>query len=157
MSAKARVGLWVYTALIVLALLYIALFNPGDDLGESQAVTWLGLTFSIYPGQSAILQFLGTFIVAMSIMPSLFERRPDGSTPRLVPITATVGSAVVMIGQAVESIVEASLVPDMVPAMVPAFLVVIVFYVAPIWILAALWPALKQFYERLKSRPKSGG
>ncbi len=131
MSAKARFGLWLYTGTIVVIVLYIALFNPDDALGKSQTVTWLGFRFSTYPGQSAIVQFLGTFIVAMSIMPYLFERRLNGSTPRLVPITATVGSAVVMIGQVIEGIDEISLVP--------AFFVVILFYVLPVWIVVVGW------------------
>ena len=144
MSPKARFGLWLYTGAFVLILLYMALVNPDDALGESQTITWLGFPFSTYPGQSALLQFLGTFIVAMGVMPSLF----NSSIPRFVPITATVGSAVVMIGQAIESIEEASLLPDMAPAMVPAFLFVIVFYVAPVWIVVALWPALKRRFMR---------
>ena len=144
MSPNARFGLWLYTGAFVLILLYMVLFNPGGALGKSQTITWLVFSFSTYPGQSALLQFLGTFIVSMSVMPSLF----NSSIPRSVPITATVGSAVVMIGQAIESIEEASLLPDMAPAMVPAFLFVIGFYVAPVWIVVALWPALKRRFMR---------
>lgn len=157
MSARARFVLWLYTGTFVLAMLYMVLFNPDDALGKSQTITWLGISVSTYPGQSAIVQFLGTFIAAMSVMPSLFKRRQNGSADRSVPIIATVGSAVIMIGQVLESIEEAPFLPDMAPPLVPAFLVVIVFYVAPIWILAELWPALKRFYAWLQCRRKSGG
>lgn len=136
MPDAVRFGLWLYTGVIVVAVLVIVLFNPGGALGESQTITWLG--FSTYPGQSALLQFLGTFIVSIGIMPSLF----NSSAPRFVPITATVGSAVVMMGQVIQGIDEISLVP--------AFLVVIVVYVVPAWILAATW-------AWLKSRRKSDG
>lgn len=138
MPAAVRFGLLFYTSVIVVAVLVIVLVNPGDALGESQTIACLGFCFPTYPGQSALLQFLGTFIVALSVMPSLF----NSSIPRLVPITATVGSAVVMIGQVIQGINEISLAP--------AFLVVIVVYVVPVWILAATW-------AWLKSRRESGG
>ncbi len=32
------IGLWFYTGGIVLTLLYLVLFNPGNVLGESQAI-----------------------------------------------------------------------------------------------------------------------
>ena len=153
MSPKACFGLWLYTGTIVLILLCMVLFNPDDALGESQTITWLGFSFSTYPVQSALLQFLGTFIVSMSVMPPLFK----SSTPRSVTIIALVGSAVVMIGQAIESIEEASLLPDMAPAMVPAFLVVIGFYVVPVWIVVAGWARISRVCSWLKSRIKSSG
>lgn len=135
MSDGARFGLWLYTGVIVLILLYMVLFNPGGALGESQTITWLGFSFSTYPGQSALLQFLGTFIVSMSVMPSLF----NSAKPRFVPIVALVGSAVIMIGQAIQGIDEIPLVP--------AFLVAIVVYVVPVWILVAGWAWLKSRRE----------
>ena len=144
MSPNARFGLWFYTGVIVLILLYMVLVNPGGALGKSQTITWLGVSFSTYPGQSAILQFLGTFIVSMSVMPSLF----NSSIPRSVPITATVGSAVVMTGQVIQGIDEIPLVP--------AFLAVIVVYVVPVWILVAGWAWISRAWAWLKSRRKSG-
>ena len=144
MSPKACFGLGLYTGTIVLILLCMVLFNPGNALGESRTITWLGFHFSTYPGQSAILQFLGTFIVAMSIMPSLF----NSSIPRFVPLIALVGSAIVMIGQAIQGIDEIPLVP--------ALLVAIVFYVVPVWILVAGRVWISRAWALLKSRIKSG-
>lgn len=153
MSPKACFGLWLYTGAFVLILLYMVLFNPDDSLGKSRTITWLGFPLSTYPVQSALLQFLGTFIVSLNVMPSLF----NSSMPRCVPIITLVGSAVVMIGQAIESIEEASLLPDMAPAMVPAFLVVIGFYVVPVWIVVAGWARISRAFSWLKSRIKSSG
>ncbi len=144
MSTKACFGLGLYTGTIVLILLYMVLFNPGGALGESRTIPFLGFCFPTYPGQSALLQFLGTFIVATSVMPSLF----NSSIPRSVPIIALVGSAVVMIGQAIQGIDEIPLVP--------AFLVAIVFYVVPVWILVAGWAWISRAWALLKSRIKSG-
>ena len=145
MSPKACFGLGLYTGTIVLILLYMVLFNPGGALGESRTIAFLGFCFPTYPGQSALLQFLGTFIVATSVMPSLF----NSSIPRSVPIIALVGSAVVMIGQAIQGIDEIPLVP--------AFLVAIVFYVVPVWILVAGWAWISRACSWIKSRFKSSG
>ena len=144
MSPKALFGPWLYTGTIVVAVLVIVLVNPGDALGESQTSACLGFCFPTYQGQSALLQFLGTFIVAISVMPSLF----NSSIPRFVPITATVGSAVVMTGQVIQGIDEISLVP--------AFLAVIVVYVVPVWILVAGRGWIRRAWALLKSRIKSG-
>ena len=144
MSPKALFGPWLYTGVIVVAVLVIVLVNPGNALGESRTIACLGFCFPTYPGQSALLQFLGTFIVAISVMPSLF----NSSIPRSVPITATVGSAVVMTGQVIQGIDEISLVP--------AFLAVIVVYVVPVWILVAGRVWISRAWALLKSRRKSG-
>lgn len=136
----ALIGLWSYTGFIILALLYLVLFNPDSALGESQAIIfgW----FRKYPGQSTALQLLGAFIVTIGIMPYLLERRLSRSLPHIVRITALAGASVTMTGLVIQDI------PENYVAMV--VLGALVFYVAPFWILAATW-------AWLKSRRKSGG
>lgn len=133
------IGLWSYTGLIILALLGLVLFNPDGALGESQAVI-LGW-FQKYPGQSTALQLLGAFIVTMGIMPYLLERRLSSSLPLIVRITALAGASVTMAGLVIQDIPENYLAMALFGALM--------FYVAPVWILAATW-------AWLKSRRKSG-
>ena len=140
------IGLWFYTGGIVLTLLYLVLFNPGNVLGESQAII-LGRIVK-YPGQSTALQLLGTFVVTMGIMPYLLERRLSSALPRIVRITALSGASITMAGLVIQDLPENYLAL----AVLGALLV----YVAPIWIVAAAWPRLKRVYAWLKSRRKSG-
>lgn len=142
----ALLGLWFYTGCIVLAMLYLALFNPGNTFGESQVIIlgWL----QKYPGQSTALQLLGTFVVTMGIMPYLLERRLIGSLPIVVRITALAGASVTMAGLVIQDIPDSYLAPIVLGALAVS--------VVPVWILAAAWPRLKRVYSWLKSRRKPG-
>ena len=133
MSDVARFGLWIYTGTIVLAVLYIVLFNPGDTFGDVQTTTsgWL----QTYPGQSAALQLLGTFIAAIGAMGSLVERRLTDKVPIFISIPGMAGAWVVMAGLAIQDVTESSVAP--------AVLGVLLFYIAPAWILSMAWAWLK--------------
>lgn len=139
MSDAARFGLWLYTGVIVVAVLYMVLFNPGNAFGESEAIIAGG--FQKYPGQSTTLQLLGTFIVALGVMSYLFERGLNGSALPAVQITAVTGAWVIIAGLAIQDIPDSHLAP--------AVLGVLVFYIAPVWIATEAW-------AWIKSRRKSG-
>lgn len=79
---------WFYTVVIVVAGLGLVLFNPNnivynpDDALEEAEVGSIGW-FPTYPGQSAALQILGTFIAAVgAVAPLLDILRRTGSVTR---------------------------------------------------------------------------
>lgn len=148
LPAWVRFALWSYTGLVILSGLYLTLFNPGNLLGGGETSTWEWFNFQTYPGQSTIVQFVGTFIAAMGVMLSLSERRPTGDIPRIVSGFAIVGASVVMTGQLLQSVEENPL----------AMLVigVLLIYVAPIWILVGAWIVAKWAYAWVKSRIRFG-
>ena len=143
---RVSIFLWVSTGIVVLLLLGMVLFNPGNALGGGQIITfgW----FQTYPGQSTALQLLGTFIAAMGAMASLIERRLADKVPILLSIPAMAGAGVVIAGLAVQDIPDSYLAS----AVLGALLV----YVAPVWIPAAAWAVIKRGSLWLKSRRKSG-
>ena len=140
---------WFYTIAIVVIVLSVVLFNPGNTFRDGQVIPLGWLRFQIYPGQSTALQLMGTFIAAIGVMASLIERRLTGKVPPALSIPAMVGALVVMIGLAIQDLPENYVAP----AVLGALLV----FIATIWLLAAAWAGLKWFYSWLKSRRKSGG
>ena len=149
LTKALRLGVWLYTGLVALAVLGLALFNPGNVFGESEIITLGWLRFPTYAGQSTALQLLGTFIASMGIMVSLIERRLTGNVPLALSIPAMVGALVVMAGLAIQDLPENYVAPAVLGALWVS--------VAPIWILAAAWAMLKRGYAWLKARRKSGG
>ena len=141
-----RLFLWISTSVVVLLLLGLVLFNPGNALGSDRIVTfgW----FQTYPGQSSALQLLGTFIAAMGAMASLIERRLTGKVPLALSIPAIAGAGAVITGLAVQDIPDSYLASAVLGALWVS--------VAPIWILAAAWAVKTWFSEWLKSRRKPG-
>ena len=155
---------WFYTVVIVVAGLCLVLFNPDnivynpDDALEEVDVGSLGW-FPTYPGQSAALQILGTFIAAVGAVVPLLDTRIRGivSIPLGVLIAAVIGPILIIAGQVIQGMKDNPLVLVVVVAM-SAFVILI-------WILAAAvdavrkwgFPWLQRVYSWLKSRFKSGG
>lgn len=147
LPALVRYGLWIYTVVIVLSVLYLVLSNPGNFLGEGNTYILWGFRFQTYPGQSTIVGFLGTFIVAMGVMVSLIERRLTGSVHPFVSIPAMAGAIVIMTGQVIQGIEEGSLILVVVGLLLAL--------VVPFWIPVAVWVGTKRAYSLLKSRVRS--
>lgn len=156
---------WFYTVVIVLFGLYVVLsnpdnivYNPDPDnaIEETEVRTFGRLT---YPGQSAALQILGTFIAAMGALVHLLDMRirGTGSVPLGVSIAAVVGPTLVIGGQVIQGMNDNPLVLVVLGVMWVSVIL--------IWVLAAavgavkrwVWPWLKRVYLWLKSRLKSGG
>lgn len=144
-----RIVGWLWIVVIVLMMLYLVLFNPGNTFGESELIPWLGFWFPIYPGQPAALQFLGTFIAAMGAMMHLTERRLTGFLRILALLLILFGALVMMAGQALQGIREQS--------SVPTILFVLLTYFVLIWFLVAASVGINRLYSWLKSRRQSGG
>jgi len=153
---QLRVWGWLWAVAVALIMLGLVVINPGNAFGESRPITWLGFQFSTYPGQPAALQFLGTFIAAISAMMHLTERRLTGILWFLASSLVLLGALVIMVGQALQGIHEGS--------SVPAILVVLLIYFVLIWLLVAaligigrLYPRINRLYSWLKSRRESDG
>lgn len=152
---------WFYTVVIVLFGLYVVLSNPDNivynpvEEAEVRASGW----FQPYPGQSAALQILGTFIAAMGALAPLIDMRirGTGSVPLGVLIAAVVGPTLVISGQVIQGMNDNPLVLVVLGVMSVSVMLT--------WVLAAAvsavkrWvcPWLKRVYLWLKSRLKSGG
>lgn len=149
LPAGARFVLWFYTSAIVLLMLYLVFANPGNALGEGITHIVLGFRFQTYPGQSTIMGFLGTFIVAMGVMVSLIERRLTGAVHPYVAFPAMAGAVVIMASQVIQGIEEESLILNVVAPLLAL--------VAPIWILVVAGIVIKRAYSRIKSWIKPGG
>lgn len=98
---------WYYTIVIGMIGLYVVLFNPDnivynpDDALEESEVGSLGW-FPTYPGQSAALQILGTFIAALGgVAPLIDILRRTGSVPLGVLTAAVVGPTLIIAGQVI--------------------------------------------------------
>ena len=155
---------WFYTVIIVVAGLCLVLFNPDnivynpDDALEEAEVGSIGW-FPTYPGQSAALQILGTFIAAVGAVVPLLDTRIRGavSIPLGVLIAAVIGPTLIIAGQVIQGMKDNPLVLVVLVAM-SAFVILT-------WILAWVgdfaikwvWPWLKRIYSWLKSRFKSSG
>ena len=151
-----RVWGWFWAVVVALIMTGLVAFNPDNAFGESECTTWLGFRFSTYPGQPAALQFLGTFIAAISTMMHLAERRRAGSLQIPTLSLALVGALIIMAGQVLQGIREEFSLPDIV--------VVLLIYCVLIWLLVAaligisrLYPRINRLYSWLKSRFKSSG
>ena len=143
---QLRVWGWIWAIVFALSMLYLVLANPGNALGESEPILWLGFWFSTYPGQPAALQFLGTLIAAMSAMIRLTERQLTGFSEILTSILVPFGALVIMAGQGLQGIHEKSSVPDI--------LVVLLTYFVLIWLLVAALIGINRLYSWIKSRPQ---
>ena len=160
---------WFYTVVIVLFGLYVVLSNPDnivynpdnpipDNTIEEAEARQIG-GFQTYPGQSAALQILGTFIAAMGALAPLIDMRIRGtsSVPLGVLIAAVVGPTLVISGQVIQGMNDNPLVLVVIGVMSVSVMLT--------WVLAAavgavkrwVWPWLKRVYLWLKSRLKSGG
>ena len=151
-----RVWGWFWAVVVALIMTGLVAFNPDNAFGESECTSWLGFRFSTYPGQPAALQFLGTFIAAISAMMHLIERRRAGSFQIPTLILALVGALVIMAGQVLQGIREGF--------SVPAISVVLLTYSVLIWLLVTaligvnrLYPWINRLYSWLKSRRESDG
>lgn len=154
---------WFYTVVIVLGGLYLVLWNPEnivynpDNVPEEAAARTLGW-FPTYPGQSAALQIVGTFIAAVGAVAHLLDMRIRGnvSIPLGVLTAAVIGPILIIVGQVIQGVKDNPLVL--------VVLVVMSAFVILTWILAWVggvvikwvYPWLKRVYSRLKSRLKSG-
>lgn len=163
LSEAVRFWRWFYTIVIGLLGLYVVLVNPDNIVynpdsapEEAQVRTFGG--FQAYPGQSAALQIVGTFIAAVGAAAPLIDiriQRP-GSVPLGVLIAAVIGPSLVIAGQVIQGIEDNPLVL--------VVLGVMSIFVILTWILATavgatikwVWPWLKRVYSWLKSRLKSG-
>ena len=149
---------WFYTVIIVLFGLYVVLSNPDnivynpDDAPDEAEVSTFGW-FQSYPGQSAALQILGTFIAAVGVVAHLLDMRirGTGSVPLGVSIAAVVGPTLIIGGQVIQGMKDNPLVLVVLGVMSVSVILT--------WILAAAvgavikWvcPWLKRVYLRLKS------
>lgn len=154
---------WFYTVVIVLFGLYLVVANPDDivynpgNINEETEVRTEGIW--TYPGQSAALQILGTFIAAMGALAPLIDMRirGTGSVPLGVLVAAVIGPTLVIAGQVIQGMNDNPLVLVVLGVMWVSVIL--------IWILAAavgavkrwIWPWLKRVYLWLKSRLLSGG
>ena len=155
---------WFYTIVIGLIGLYVVLFNPNnivynqdDEIGEAQVRTFG--RFQTYPGQSAALQIMGTFIAAVGAVAHLLDIRirRTGSIPTGVLIAAVIGPMLVVTGQVIQGLADNPLALVVLGVMCGCATL--------IWILAGavgaaikwVYPWLKRVYSWLKSRLKSGG
>ena len=147
---------WFYTVIIVVAGLGLVLFNPNnivynpDDALEEAEVGSIGW-FPTYPGQSAALQILGTFIAAVgAVAPLLDILRRTGSVPVGVLAAAVIGPTLIIAGQVIQGMKDNPLVLVVLGVM-SAFVILT-------WILAWVWDfAIKWGWPWLKSRFKSSG
>ena len=155
---------WFYTIVIGLIGLYVVLCNPNnivynpDDAPEESQVRTFG-RFQTYPGQSAALQILGTFIAAVGAVAHLLDIRirRTGSIPTGVLIAAVIGPILIIVGQLIQGLADNPL------ALV--VLGVMCGFATLVWILAGVrfvlikwvYPCLKRVYSWLKSRLKSSG
>ncbi len=131
---------WLFTAVIVLSVVYYVLVDPYNDLGEGKPLGALGrFGLQTYPGQSDALQFLGTFIGAMGVIMTLIERRATGYVPRLISIPAFAGLLVVMLGQMIPLI-------DHDNSFLLAVVGIPLIYVALIWLVVFGWGVAKRAY-----------
>ena len=146
---QLRVWGWLWAIVLALSMLYLVVANPGNAFGESEIVTWLGFRFPTYPGQPAALQFLGTFIAAISAMMHLTERRLTGILGFLASSLVLFGALVIMAGQGLQGIHEESSVPDI--------LVVLLIYFVLIWLLVATLVGVSRLYSWIKSLLKFDG
>lgn len=145
-----RIVAWILTVVFVLAVVCYVLINPNDEIGVGEPFGALGrFELQTYPGQSDVLQFLGTFIGAMGVIMTLIERRATGYVPLLISIPAFAGLMVVMIGQVVQITEHEN----------PLLLTVIgalLIYVAVIWLAVIGGSVAKRAYAWLKSCIESG-
>lgn len=144
-----RVWGWLWAVAVALIMLGLVGANPGNAFGESEIITWLGFRFPTYPGQPAALQFLGTFIAAISAMMHLTERQLTGLLRFLASSLVLCGAVVIMAGQALQGIHDESAVP--------AILVVLLTYFVLIGLLVSALGGINRLYSWIMSRLKSDG
>lgn len=152
-----RLGVWLYIGAVVLAALGLVLFNPGNVFGESEAV--IAGVFPTYPGQSAALQILGTFIAAVGAVAHLLDIRfrGNGSVPLGVAIAAVIGPMLIISGQIIQGMKDNPLVLVVLGVMSVSVILIWILAAVALAVIKWVYPWLKRVYSWLKSRLKSGG
>lgn len=123
---------WISTWAIIVIFIYTTLVNPGGLLGESRTVNLFVFELPTYKGQGTVLQFIGTFIVALGLVTRLSSRREINK----VTTSGIIGGIGIMVGLLMQTIQENPLL-----ALV---LILMLFYISFFWIL--LWILLGVLY-----------
>ena len=131
---------WGYTVAIILVVLWLILYNPGNTFGESDTFEVGVFAIQTYSGQLTALQFTGTFIVVIGIVTTIDLRR----FPDTAKVTGIAGALVIMFSQVMQ------IGQENFPLL--AFVSVLVIYVGLVWALLGVSYGLRRSYSRTKPR-----